>query len=224
DALETDILDRAFHQYEQQYDPQYGGFGSAPKFPAAHNLLFLLRYHHQTGNKTALQMVEQTLTLMRSGGLFDHIGGGFHRYATDQQWLLPHFEKMLYDQAMLLMAYTEGWQCTGSKLFKQTADEIISYLLRKMQHPEGAFYSAEDADTEGEEGKFYVWSIAEIREALSIPEAELAIEVFNITEKGNFKDEASCQQTGKSIPHLTTSLDTLADERNITPKELASEL
>jgi len=224
DRLGSDILDDAYHQYEQQFDEEYGGFGSSPKFPSPHNLMFLLRYadHHQ--DSKALEMVEKTLTKMRMGGLFDHIGGGFHRYSTDQKWLVPHFEKMLYDQAMLLMTYTEGWQCTKNDLFKQTADEICSYLVRKIQDDNGGFYSAEDADSEGEEGKFYVWSTTEIRELLPLAEAELFIEVYNLTDEGNYHDEASGRKTGKNIPHLQKSFEELAQERDMEPEKLRSKL
>ncbi len=224
DRLGSDILDDAYHQYEQQFDEEYGGFGSSPKFPSPHNLMFLLRYadHHQ--DSKALEMVEKTLTKMRMGGLFDHIGGGFHRYSTDQKWLVPHFEKMLYDQAMLLMTYTEGWQCTKNDLFKQTADEICSYLVRKIQDDNGGFYSAEDADSEEEEGKFYVWSTTEIRELLPLAEAELFIEVYNLTDEGNYHDEASGRKTGKNIPHLQKSFEELAQERDMEPEKLRSKL
>ncbi|MCW9707784.1 thioredoxin domain-containing protein [Fodinibius salsisoli] len=224
DQLGANLLDKAYQQFSGQFDTSYGGFGSAPKFPAAHNLMFLLRYHQQHDNSDALRMVQETLTQMRMGGIFDHIGLGFHRYSTDREWLLPHFEKMLYDQAMLLMVYIEGWQCTNQPLFEQTAREIISYLLRKMQHPKGGFYSAEDADSEGEEGKFYVWSPSEIRDVLPTAKAELAIEVFNIIKEGNYTDEATGRRTGKSIPHLKKSVQELADERNMEKAQLQEEL
>ncbi len=224
DRLGQDVLDKAYLQYEQQFDQQYGGFGSSPKFPSPHNLMLLLRYAKQNPNSEALPMVEKTLTKMRQGGLFDHVGWGFHRYSTDREWLVPHFEKMLYDQALLLMAYTEAWQLTKRVLFKKTADEIIAYLLRKMQDDSGGFYSAEDADSEGEEGKFYVWSVSEIREVLPMAEAELAIEVFNLTEEGNYQDEATGRRTAKNILHLTKSLGELADEREMSVEQLESTL
>lgn len=224
DQLNADVLDEAYHQYKQQFDEHYGGFGTSPKFPSPHNLMLLLRYAKRNPDSGALSMVAKTLTQMRMGGLFDHIGWGFHRYSTDREWLVPHFEKMLYDQAGLLMAYTEAWQLTKNELFKQTADEIISYLTRKMQDEAGGFYSAEDADSEGEEGKFYVWSNSEIRDVLPTAEAELAIEVFNLTEEGNYKDEASGRRTGKNIPHLQKSIADLAEERDMAEDELRSEL
>lgn len=197
------LLDNAYRQFRQQYDEEFGGFGNAPKFPAPHNLMFLLRYWEQTGEGLALEMVEHTLEQMRLGGMYDQVGYGFHRYSTDRQWLVPHFEKMLYDQAMLTLAYTEAWQISGKPLYRQTAEEIIRYVCRDLVDEKGAFYSAEDADSEGEEGKFYVWSTEEVREVLPGKEAEQAIALFNFTEEGNFKEEASGQRTGKNIPNLS---------------------
>ncbi len=216
DYLGTDILDEAYRQYTSRFDNEYGGFGSAPKFPSPHNLMLLLRHAKQNKDSNALPMFEKTLTQMRLGGLFDHIGFGFHRYSTDQKWLVPHFEKMLYDQAMLLMAYTEAWLFTKNELFKQTAEEIFEYLNRKMHDENGGFYSAEDADSEGEEGKFYVWDINEIREALPEDEAELFINVFNFSEEGNYSDEATGGPTGKNIPHLSKSAAELAKEYDLS--------
>ncbi len=224
DRLSIDILDKTYRQYEQQFDEQYGGFGSAPKFPSAHNLMLLLRYAERNKDSDALTMVEKTLTQMRLGGLFDQIGFGFHRYSTDRKWLVPHFEKMLYDQAMLLIAYTESWLLTKNDLFKETADEIITYLLRKMQNESGGFYSAEDADSEGEEGKFYVWSVSEIKEILPPAEAALAIDVFSFAETGNFNDEASGQPTGKNIPHLIKPLSELAEKFDMNAQQFKSRM
>ncbi|NGP77238.1 thioredoxin domain-containing protein [Balneolaceae bacterium YR4-1] len=224
EALTTEILEEAFQTYSQQYDSKKGGFGSAPKFPSPHNLMYLLRYWRHSGEESALRMVTTTLDAMQKGGLFDQVGFGFHRYSTDADWLVPHFEKMLYDQAMLTLAYTEAWQATGNNRFKETADKTIAYVLRDMQHSEGAFYSAEDADSEGEEGKFYVWSMDEIREALPTPEAELAIEVFNMTEEGNYADEASGRRTGTNILHLTKPLENLAEERNMSAEKLKKKI
>lgn len=152
--LNKPILDKAYQQLSDRFDGVQGGFGSAPKFPSVHNLIFLLRYWHRTGENHALEMVETTLKKMRLGGIFDQIGFGFHRYSTDPYWLVPHFEKMLYDQAMLVMAYVEAFQATGKEEYAQTAREILTYVLRDMTSPEGGFYSAEDADSEGEEVYF----------------------------------------------------------------------
>jgi uncharacterized protein YyaL (SSP411 family) len=220
--LQSDILDEAFRQYEQQFDKQHGGFGSTPKFPSPHNLMLLLRYAQRNESSKALEMVQKTLVRMRLGGLFDQIGFGFHRYSTDQKWLVPHFEKMLYDQAMLLQIYTEAWQFTQNDFFKITGEQIITYLKQKMQDKRGVFYSAEDADSEGEEGKFYVWSLEEIRDALPASEAELTIEVYNLTEEGNYEDEGTGHRTGKNIPYLQKSLAALSDERDMPMLKLQS--
>lgn len=223
-ALPDDILPKTYTRLEQTFDHDHGGFGSAPKFPTPHILTFLLRYGHQFEEKKAVEMAKITLTKMRLGGLFDHLGGGFHRYSTDPRWLLPHFEKMLYDQAMQLMAYTEGWQVTGKPLFKQTVEQIADYLIRDLQDTNGCFYSGEDADSEGEEGTFYVWTTHEIREVLSSADAELAIEVFNLNEKGNFADESTGRQTSKNILHHTKSMQELAKERDLKENGLRERL
>ncbi|MBE78747.1 MAG: thioredoxin domain-containing protein [Balneola sp.] len=201
----TEAIDFAAEQLAQRYDGQHGGFGSAPKFPSPHNLMFMLRQWKLTGEDRFLEMVTTTLEQMRLGGIWDHIGHGFHRYSTDQEWLLPHFEKMLYDQALLMMAYTECWQATQNSLFKQTVYEIAEYIERDMLHPEGGLYSAQDADSEGEEGKFYVWEKDEIESLLS-DDASSFNTLYNISQEGNFEDEASGQRTGKNIPHLSSPL------------------
>jgi len=201
----TEATDFAAEQLAQRYDEQHGGFGSAPKFPSPHNLMFMLRQWKLTGKDRFLEMVTTTLEQMRLGGIWDHIGYGFHRYSTDQEWLLPHFEKMLYDQALLMMAYTECWQATQNPLFKQTVYEIAEYIERDMLHPKGGFYSAQDADSEGEEGKFYVWEKEEI-ESLLNDDASSFNTFYNISQEGNFEDEASGKRTGKNIPHLSSAL------------------
>ena len=159
DIPDISLLHQGYEELLLRFDPEYGGFGRAPKFPAPHTLLFLLRFWKRTGTTRALTMVEKTLGAMRSGGIFDQVGGGFHRYSTDAQWRVPHFEKMLYDQALLVMAYTEAYQATHNPAFRKTAEEIISYVLRDLTSPEGAFFSAEDADSAGGEGAFYLWTI-----------------------------------------------------------------
>ena len=164
--LDSSTLKAAYEQLSRRFSEQYGGFGSSPKFPSPQNLLFLLRYWKSTDDEKALRMVVKTLHSMQDGGIYDHIGFGFHRYSTDPEWLVPHFEKMLYDQAMLAMAYIEAYQATGKKEFRETAKEIFTYVMRDMTDPKGGFYSAEDADSEGEEGKFYVWTEDEIRQVL----------------------------------------------------------
>jgi len=169
-------------------------------------------------------MALHTLRQMRLGGLWDHIGGGFHRYSTDEKWLLPHFEKMLYDQAMLLLAYTEGWRISGDPVLKDTCYRIFSYLNTKMKSPGGAFYSAEDADSEGEEGKFYVWTKNEIFDHLPEDKATLFCKVYNIKEEGNFHDEATGQITGKNIPQLTQRLSEYAEKHSQNFEELSQSL
>ncbi len=205
EPVTAETADHAFREMAQSFDPEYGGFETAPKFPTPHRLLFLLLYYQRTENKHALEMVQKTLKAMRMGGIWDHVGFGFHRYSTDRQWLLPHFEKMLYDQALLALAYLETWQMTHEPAWKQTAEEIFSYVLRDMTDPEGGFYSAEDADSEGEEGKFYVWSLNEFR---SVPawnhpeEAAVWEKIFNLSADGNFKEEAGGHKSGNNILHI----------------------
>jgi uncharacterized protein YyaL (SSP411 family) len=198
-----EVLDLAYRQLASRFDAEHGGFGQAPKFPSPHQLLFLLRHHRRTGERLPLDMAAQTLTAMRLGGVFDHVGLGFHRYATDQHWLLPHFEKMLYDQAMLLMAYAEGHQATGDALFRSAALDIADYVLRAMTGPEGAFHSAEDADSEGVEGKFYVWTEAELAQVLTPEDAAFYAGLHGFKPEGNFAEEATGHATGANIPHLS---------------------
>jgi uncharacterized protein YyaL (SSP411 family) len=196
------VLEKTYERLHERFDEEYGGFGFRPKFPSPHNLLFLLRYWKRTKNGDALRMVENTLQAMRLGGIFDHIGFGFHRYSTDPKWLLPHFEKMLYDQAMLIMAYSEAYQATKKEDYAQTVREVITYVLRDMTSTQGGFYSAEDADSEGEEGRFYVWSEQEIRDILSKKEAEAFLNTYNFEVHGNFVEEATGKRIGTNIPHL----------------------
>ncbi|MBC8233602.1 thioredoxin domain-containing protein, partial [bacterium] len=218
------ILDSAFENLSGRFDERYGGFGDAPKFPTPHNLTFLLRYWKRTGNEKALSIVEKTLQSMRLGGIYDHIGLGFHRYSTDSRWLVPHFEKMLYDQAMLTIAYVECYQATGKAEYKQAAQEVLTYVLRDMAASEGGFYSAEDADSEGEEGKFYVWTEEEIKRILPADEAGLAIRAFNVEKEGNFREEATGKTTGGNILHLRKPVFELAFELGILYEELKEKL
>ncbi len=195
----------AYEALAGQFDESHGGFGGAPKFPSPHHFLFLLRYWKRTGEPMALEMVEKSLAAMRRGGVYDHLGYGFHRYSTDARWRLPHFEKMLYDQAMLSMAFLEAFQATGKTLYAETAGEIFTYVLRELKAPGGGFYCAEDADSEGEEGKFYQWTELEIRAALDPAEAALVIGTFGIEKDGNFLDEATRQRTGRNVLFLARS-------------------
>jgi len=220
--LDVSVLDRAFTQIGQRFDEQFGGFDSAPKFPTPHRLLFLLRCYHRTQNAQALDMVVKTLKAMRLGGIWDHVGFGFHRYSTDKHWLLPHFEKMLYDQGLLALAYLETYQITKEAFFARTADEIFTYVLRDMTSAEGAFYSAEDADSEGEEGKFYVWEMEEFRRVLGEAEAEPWCRIFNLSPAGNFLEEASGNKTGANILHLKAPLEHWAAQPGLGGDEIDS--
>jgi len=184
----------AYRIYAKTFDAANGGFGPAPKFPSPHNLLFLLEYHRIYGDAHALHMVEKTLEQMYRGGIFDHIGYGFSRYSTDDRWLAPHFEKMLYDNAMLLMAYTRAYETTGRKLYKDVAEKTAEYVLRELTHPDGGFFCAQDADSEGEEGKFYLFEPGEIIECLGERDGQAFCLMYDITESGNFE--------GRSIPNL----------------------
>lgn len=220
EELDETTLKLAYAHLAMRFDNVYGGFSSAPKFPTPHNLLFLLRYWKRTGKEKALEMVERTLEAIQFGGIKDHIGFGFHRYSTDNRWILPHFEKMLYDQALLGMTYTEAYQATGKEKYAKTAHEIFTYVLRDMTSEEGGFYSAEDADSEGEEGKFYLWTKNEIKNVLDREESDLVFEIFNIEEDGNFYEEATGKKKGKNILHLTESLKEFSSSRKIPEKEL----
>ena len=223
-ALNQDTLNKARNLLAETYDPEYGGFGQAPKFPSPHKLTFLLRHYHYTADEQALAMVEKTLTQMRFGGIYDHIGFGFHRYSTDAQWLVPHFEKMLYDQALLAVAYTEAYQATGKHFYAQTVREIFAYILRDMTSPEGGFYSAEDADSEGVEGKFYLWTTAEIQNILGKEEYEAVKKIYSLENDGNFKPQEADQPRGSNILHLGNSPAHLAAELGISEKKLLQRL
>ncbi len=180
------LVDLGFHQFAEAFDTVNGGFGSAPKFPTAHNLTFLLRYHVGSGSRTALDMVERTLKSMRRGGIYDQLAGGFHRYSTDERWHVPHFEKMLYDQALLTTAYVHAYQVTGDDEYANTAREVCEYVRRDLAAPGGGFYSALDADSEGEEGRYYYWSRHEIEAALTPAAAAIARQSFGIeNQTGN---------------------------------------
>lgn len=185
EILTNEILERAYQEFSDRFDNKAGGFGKAPKFPSPHQLLFLLRYWKRTENEQALAMVEKTLQSMQAGGIFDHIGFGFHRYSTDKNWILPHFEKMLYDQALLSMSYLEAYQMTGKIIYSDTARKILNYVTRDMMSEEGGFYSAEDADSEGEEGKYYLWTEKELKDILDKDEFVFVKKYLNIETEGN---------------------------------------
>ncbi|MCF6175475.1 MAG: thioredoxin domain-containing protein [Victivallaceae bacterium] len=203
------------------FDKLDGGFGTKPKFPVPQRLMFLLHYWYQTGNREALQAVETTLLKMRQGGIYDQIGFGFHRYSTDVEWLVPHFEKMLYDQALLAIVYIEMYQATGQQPYRTIAEEILTYVLRDMTDKDGGFYTAEDADSEGEEGKFYVWNSDELKKILSPRELMFTEKVFDVSDAGNYHDEATQRKTGLNILHLKKPLHTVAGELGVAPHELS---
>jgi uncharacterized protein YyaL (SSP411 family) len=187
-------IHNAYHSFKSVFDKNYGGFGKAPKFPSPHNLGFLLRYWKNYNEPKALEIVEKTLEAMYKGGIFDHIGFGFSRYSTDEKWLVPHFEKMLYDNALLSAVYVEAFEATGKVFYKDVAEKVFTYILRDMTSPEGAFYCAEDADSEGEEGKYYVFTLNEVGLVLGEQFYKTYCEHYNITAEGNFE--------GHNIPNL----------------------
>jgi uncharacterized protein YyaL (SSP411 family) len=200
--LSPKMLKTAFAHFQRSFDAAHGGFGRAPKFPQATNLSLLLCYWQRTADEQALQMVEKTLDAMANGGIYDHIGGGFHRYSTDARWLVPHFEKMLYDQALLSRAYLQAYQITKKEKYATIAREIFDYVLRDMTDAKGAFYSAEDADSEGKEGTFYIWSPKQIAAVLDKDESPIFNAYYGVTEKGNFEE-------GKSILNIASSIEQL---------------
>jgi uncharacterized protein YyaL (SSP411 family) len=206
------------------FDEAHGGFGTAPKFPTPHSLMFLLRYWKRTGERKPLQMVEKTLQAMRRGGLYDHVGFGFHRYSTDAQWLVPHFEKMLYDQALLGLAYAEAYQATGNDEYARVVSEVFSFVAREMTSAEGGFYTALDADSEGEEGRFYLWRFEELQQELTEEQTELARVAFNVAPGGNYSDESTGVRTGKNVLHTTRSVEALATELKMDEETLRSRL
>ena len=188
--LTEELMTNAFQNYRSQFDSHHGGFGNAPKFPPSMGLPFLLRYWHHSGNANALEMVELTLEKMARGGMYDQLGGGFHRYSTDAHWLVPHFEKMLYDNAQLVVAYFEAYQATQKPFYRDIATETLDYVIREMYDAEnGGFYSTQDADSEGVEGKFFVWEPNDVEDIIGEENAEIFCEYYDITPQGNFEGE-----------------------------------
>jgi uncharacterized protein len=210
--LSEGLLSHAANALAGQVDNRFGGFGGAPKFPQPMNLEVLLRHHKRTGDRAALSGVELTLRQMATGGIYDQLGGGFARYSVDEYWLVPHFEKMLYDNALLARLYLEAYQATDEAFYRRIAEETLDYVARDMMAPEGGFYSAEDADSEGEEGKFYVWTPAEIEAVLDPDEARLALRYWDVTERGNFE--------GKNILNVPRPPEAVAAEFDISTEEL----
>ena len=214
--IEVELIDAAYAGIVRSYDSVNGGFGGAPKFPPAMTLEFLLRTYARTGNREALEIVRHTCQKMANGGIYDQLGGGFHRYSTDAKWLVPHFEKMLYDNALLSRLYLHYFQVSGDQSARKTVEGILDYVLREMTDPAGGFYSTQDADSEGHEGKFFVWDKKEIETALGETAASRFSDYYNITESGNFE--------GKNIPNVTRSLEDVAVAHNIAVSELAASL
>ncbi len=203
--LSVEVLENAFAQLSGAFDASHGGFGEAPKFPQPGTLGFLLSYGHRTKNDRAMEIATKTLDAMAAGGIHDHLGGGFHRYSTDRRWLVPHFEKMLYDQALLAKVYVQAYQATGRGHYASVARDICDYVLRDLTDPAGGFYAGEDADSEGKEGTFYIWPQAEIESILSSDEAGAFCDRYGVTEKGNFEN-------GTNILHVAaTEAETLQE-------------
>ncbi|HEY8559961.1 MAG TPA: thioredoxin domain-containing protein [Pyrinomonadaceae bacterium] len=210
--LSESLADAAFQIFARSFDRTNGGFGGAPKFPPAMSMEFLLRYYHRTKNETALEMVTKTARKMAEGGIYDQLGGGFHRYSVDAVWLVPHFEKMLYDNAQLARLYLHVFQATGEEYFKRVAVETLEYVKREMRDARGGFYSTQDADSEGVEGKFFVWTPAEIEEILGAKDAQIFNFYYDVSEEGNFE--------GKNILNVSYTLDATARALKIAPERL----
>ena len=212
EPLGPDVLREAYQGVQSQFDPEYGGFGPAPKFPQPLVWEFVLRYHARTGDPQALAIAERTLRAMAAGGMYDHLAGGFHRYSTDRYWLVPHFEKMLYDNALLARLYLHAYQATGLADYRRVAEETIGYLLAEMRLPVGAFASAQDADSEGIEGKYYVWTWQEVMDILG-PELGRAFSlVYGVTPEGNWE--------GRNVLHIAVPVQEAAAQLGMATGEL----
>ena len=211
-SFSFDTVGKSAETFSQSYDHDHGGLGRAPKFPSVGVLELFLRHHKHSGERRFLDMVTYTLTQMAHGGIYDQLGGGFHRYSVDEKWLVPHFEKMLYDNAQLLGIYSDAYRITRDPLFKQVVEESVDYLLREMLHPEGGFYSTQDADSEGVEGKFFVWERGEVMDILGEEEGKIFCRVYDVGEVGNFE--------GENILHPILSLDQAGKLFKIDPAEV----
>ena len=220
----ADVLDRGFEAFLSGYDPQYAGFNPAPKFPRPVAFNFLLRYHHRTGSGKALDMVLETLKAMARGGMYDHVGGGFHRYATDREWHVPHFEKMLYDQAQLVLSYLEAYQITRTSFFAEVARDVLRFVEKEMTSSSGGFYSAQDAESaltheepgKKKEGAFYTWTKAGLERLLTSDESKVVAEYYDIQPAGNVRSDPHGEFGGQNIPHITTSPESIAARMDIT--------
>jgi uncharacterized protein len=215
-GLSVDLLDEAYSPVARSYDPKFGGFGRAPKFPPAMTLEFLLRTHARTGDAKALEMVEHTSRRMAEGGMYDQLGGGFHRYSTDERWLVPHFEKMLYDNALLSRQYLHLYQQTGTDFYRRIVEETLDYVVREMTDRSGGFYSTQDADSEGHEGKFFVWTVEEVAQVLGPEDARLFCAYYDVTPQGNFE--------GQNILNVRRPLEDVARNEGVTPQRLREAL
>ena len=214
EPLSPDVLHQAFQNLVSNYDFQNGGFGSAPKFPQPMTYEFILRYHKLTNSPRALEMVELAASRMATGGIYDQIGGGFHRYSTDPYWLVPHFEKMLYDNALLVRLFLHLFQATQNEFYRRIAEETLDYVIREMRDPAGGFYSSQDADSEGEEGKFFVWSNDELTLILGDKDTDLISGYWGVSETGNFE--------GRNILNVPQGAESYAAEAGISPEALAA--
>src|SRR5438067_2346539 len=223
-VLPLEMLSNASRELASEFDPVHGGFGNAPKFPNTMSLEFLLRVHEHRlqggiGSKATrpeLEIVGISLMRMAKGGIYDQLGGGFHRYSVDAEWLVPHFEKMLYDNALLSRLYLHAYLVTGNPFYRRIVEETLDYIVREMTSPEGGFYSTQDADSEGEEGKFFVWTPAEIEAALSPRDAQLFMQYYDVTQKGNFE--------GKNILHVSRDVEEIAKATQLSGKQVEDSL
>ena len=220
-ALDPKSMERGYQQAVRMYDSIHGGFGGKPKFPRSVALEFLLRHYARSNDAMALVMVEGQLKNMMYGGIYDHLGGGFSRYSTDEEWLVPHFEKMLYDNALLARVYAQAWQITKNPEYQRVALETMNYVRRDMTSPDGAFYSAEDADSEGFEGTFYLWTPASVKAVVPGVEGDLVCRAFDVKPEGNFFPHEEREPRGNSILHPAASLDELAKEFKMTEEKVA---
>lgn len=216
------LLETAFDGLSTSFDRTYGGFGTSPKFPQPANIDFLLRFHARSKRQEPLAMAEKTLQKMALGGMYDQLGGGFHRYSTDQTWLVPHFEKMLYDNAQLAQTYAHAYQITGKAFYRGIAEEILEYVLREMTGDAGEFYSAQDADSEGEEGKYFVWTPQEVRAATGEFNANVFCAFYDVTEQGNWSEHGA--PTGQSILHRVADIEDLMGMFGTTHHEVTDAL
>ncbi|HUJ79459.1 MAG TPA: thioredoxin domain-containing protein [Nitrospiria bacterium] len=214
--LSPDAVRQAVDYLSRIFEPVYGGFGGAPKFPASMAFTLCLHHHHATHDRTALEMTTRTLSRMADGGIYDQIGGGFHRYSVDERWLVPHFEKMLYDNALLTRLYLDTHLVTQDERFARIAKGTLNYALRELLHPDGGFYAAQDADSEGEEGKYFVWTVEEVLAVLGDADGRLFCRAFDVTSAGNFEK--------RNILHVALTADALAEEFRMTPEEVALRL